>query len=354
MSIRVALVGYGYSGKTFHAPLIQAVSELELVVVGSSSAEKVRADLPAVRVISDPLEAVTARGVDLVVIATPNATHAALARAAIDAGKHVVVDKPFVLTLTDARRLEALATEKERVLSVFQNRRWDADFLGAKAAIEGGALGDVVHFESHFDRFRPAVRDRWREQAVPGGGILYDLGPHLVDQALQLFGSPLAVSACAATQRPGAHIDDWLDIVLDYGRLQVILHASMLVAGGATRLALHGTRGSWIKRSADVQEQQLLAGVRPGSAGWGVDPQPATFYDGATSRDVSVPSGDYRSYYFALRDAIRGGAKNPVTPAQAVAVTGVLELVSESSRLGRRLCVSRGENLAGEAASSAG
>jgi predicted dehydrogenase len=267
--IRVALVGYGYAGKTLHAPLLGAVPGLELVVVGSRRADVVHADLPDVRVISDPFEAATTGVADLVVIATPNATHATLATAALEAGKHVVVDKPFVLTPGDARRLSALAVAKGRVLSVFHNRRWDSDFLGARAALAGGTLGDIVHFESHFDRFRPAVRDRARERPEPGGGILYDLGPHLIDQAVELFGLPEGVSAAAATQRTGARIDDWTDIVLDYGRLRVILHASMLVAGGAVRLALHGTKGSWIKRSGDVQEAQLKAWPSPGQCGVG-------------------------------------------------------------------------------------
>jgi predicted dehydrogenase len=339
--IRVALVGYGYAGKTLHAPLLGAVPGLELVVVGSRRADVVHADLPDVRVISDPFEAATTGVADLVVIATPNATHATLATAALEAGKHVVVDKPFVLTPGDARRLSALAVAKGRVLSVFHNRRWDSDFLGARAALAGGTLGDIVHFESHFDRFRPAVRDRARERPEPGGGILYDLGPHLIDQAVELFGLPEGVSAAAATQRTGARIDDWTDIVLDYGRLRVILHASMLVAGGAVRLALHGTKGSWIKRSGDVQEAQLKAGLRPGSAGWGVDSEPAQFFDGATSREVPVPPGDYREYYRALLDAILGRGENPVTPAQAVASTSLLELARESIDAGCRLNLHR-------------
>jgi predicted dehydrogenase len=324
--------------------LIAAVPGLELVVVGSGRAETVRADLPDVRIISDPLEAATTEAADLVVIATPNATHATLATAALEAGKHVVVDKPFALTVDDARRLSALAVAKQRVLSVFQNRRWDSDFLGAKAALDGGTLGDVVHFESHFDRFRPAVRDRWRERAVPGGGILYDLGPHLIDQALDLFGSPQSVIASSATQRAGASIDDWAHVVLDYGRLRVILHASMLVAGGAVRLALHGTKGSWLKRGGDVQELQLRAGLHPGNAGWGVDPEPARFYDGTTSFAVPVPAGDYRQFYGALREAILGRGENPVTPAQALATTNVLELARESIGAGRRLTVDSDED----------
>ena len=330
MSIRVALIGYGYAGKTLHAPLIAATQGLELTVVGSSDAQKVNADLPEVRVVVDPRAAATDAQADLVVIATPNDTHVPLATAALEAHKHVVVDKPFTLTLAEAQRIAALAKAQGRLLSVFHNRRWDSDFLGARAALNDDRLGDVVHFESHFDRFRPIARDRWRERAIPGGGILYDLGPHLIDQALNLFGMPAAVSADSARQRAEAPIEDWVHLVLDYGRLRVILHASMLVAGGARRLVLHGTKGSWIKQSEDVQEKQLIAGMRPGAPGWGVDPDSATIYDGSSTAEVTVPTGDYRNYYAALRDAILGHGPNPVTPAEAVAVMQILEQAREA------------------------
>ncbi|MGP6156087.1 MAG: oxidoreductase [Vulcanimicrobiaceae bacterium] len=337
MAIRVALIGYGYSGSTFHAPLIRSVPGLELVAVGSRDAARVHADFPNARAIADPLEAATLANADLVVVATPNSTHAALATAAINAGKHVVVDKPFVLSLVEAERLAELAAAKRCVLSVFQNRRWDSDFLGAKAALAGGALGDVVHVESHFDRFRPDVRERWREQAVPGGGLLYDLGPHLIDQALQLFGIPRAVTALSAIQRANAQVEDWLHIVFDYGRLRVVLHASMLALGGARRFVVHGTEGSWIKVSEDVQERQLRSGMQPGDATWGVDPEAATLYSGTASTALTVPNGDYRTYYAGLRDAILGAGTNPVSPDEAVAVMRILELARASGSEGRTL-----------------
>jgi predicted dehydrogenase len=335
MSISVALVGYGYAGKTFHAPLIRSTPGLELAAVVSRRPEGVRADFPDVLVVSD-LQSVPA-DVSLVVIATPNATHASLATAVLRAGKHVVVDKPFVLTVDDAKNVAHLAESRQLLLSVFQNRRWDSDFLGAKAVIAAGLLGDIVHFESHFDRFRPEVRERWREQDVPGGGLLFDLGPHLADQALQLFGFPDSVSAFTASQRMGARVDDWLHMVLEYGRLRVILHASVLAAGGVRRLVMHGTKGSWIKASPDVQEEQLRRGLAPGAAGWGIDPEPATFFDGSSACEVAVPAGDYRHYYAEIRDAILGTGRNPVTPVQAIDVTALLELAAQSAREGRRL-----------------
>ena len=193
--IRTALIGFGFVGKTFHAPLIRSVPGLKLSVVSSRHPEKVWEDLPGVQVMADPEEAATHADVDLVVIASPNETHVPLATAALSAGKHVIVDKPFTITLAEARRLGELSRAKQRLLSVFQNRRWDSEFLGARAIIEERRLGEVLHFESHIDRFRSEVRQRWREVAGPGAGLWYDLGPHLVDQTLQLFGLPKNVSA---------------------------------------------------------------------------------------------------------------------------------------------------------------
>lgn len=225
-TINIALIGYGFVGKTFHAPLIRSVPGLNLAFVASRDEEKVKRDLPDVTVIASPEAAVQHPDVDLVVIASPNATHAPLARLALNAGKHVVVDKPFTLDMQEARELIALAEEKQRLLSVFHNRRWDSDYLGIRQVIEQGTLGAVKHFESHFDRFRPEVRVRWREQNVPGSGLWFDLGPHLIDQALQLFGLPQSVQGNIATLRDGAEINDWAHVVLNYPAHKVILHCS--------------------------------------------------------------------------------------------------------------------------------
>jgi predicted dehydrogenase len=202
-TINIALIGYGFVGKTFHAPLIQSVDGLRLAVVSSRDEEKVKRDLPDVLVVATPEEAIQHPDIDVVVIASPNATHAPLATLALNAGKHVVVDKPFTLDMKEARDLIALADEKQLLLSVFHNRRWDSDFLGIKQIIAQGTLGKVKHLESHIDRFRPEVRVRWREQNVPGSGLWFDLGPHLIDQTLQLFGLPESVQGNIATLRDG-------------------------------------------------------------------------------------------------------------------------------------------------------
>ena len=334
--LRAALIGYGYAGKTFHAPLIGSTPGWTLACVASRRPEAVQADLPGMRVVTDPLQAIARDDVDVVVIATPNAQHAPLAEAALRAGRHVVVDKPFTLDLAEARRLRAVAGDRRRVLSVFHNRRWDSDFLGIRALIDTGALGEVVHFESHFDRFRPQVRDRWRERAQPGGGIWFDLGPHLADQALQLFGLPLEVDADIAALRPGAQADDWAHVVLRYERLRVVLHASMLAAGGSARFTVHGTGGSAVKQGLDRQETQLLAGMRPGDPGWGVDDDPLRLFgSGGAPRERAVPRGDQRAYYAGLHEALRAGTPPPVTDAQALAVMAVLEAGVASARSGQ-------------------
>lgn len=351
---RVALIGYGYAGRTFHAPLLAATPRLELTVVASRDAGKVHADLPDVEVVADPLRAIEDARIDLVVIASPNDSHAPLAQAALEAGRHVVVDKPFTLTLAQARGLATSATRHGRLLSVFHNRRWDSDYLSVRGAIEDRLVGEVVHFESHFDRFRPEVRARWRERAGAGGGLWFDLGPHLVDQALQLLGLPERISADIAIQRAGGEADDWAHVVLDYGAKRAILHGSMLVAGGSARFTVHGTRGSVVKPRIDQQEAQLLRGLRPGDDGWGEDDDPLLHYDGsdAPPRRIAATAGDQCRYYIAIRDALDGRGDNPVTPLQAVAVMAVLETAIEAARDGcaRPLPLSEEERAAWSAA----
>lgn len=334
--IPVALVGYGFAGRTFHAPLLAAVPALSLLLVASRDAARVHADLAGVDVVADPLRAVVDPRVELVVIASPNDTHAPLARAALAAGKHVVVDKPLTPTLAEARALVALAERNDCLLSVFHNRRWDSDFLAVRQAIDDGRVGEVAHLESRIERFRPQVRDRWREQAVPGGGLWWDLGPHLVDQALQLLGRPERVQASVAAQRDGAAATDWAHAVLEFGPRRAVLHASVLSAAAGARFVVHGTRGSVVKRRADPQEAQLLAGVRPGDAAWGVDDDALEWHDGSGGVQVlPAPRGDQSRYYAGIAEALRGDAASPVSPREALDVMAVLDAAERSAATGR-------------------
>lgn len=332
----VALVGYGYAGKTFHAPLIAAAAGLRLHTVVSSQAEAVAADWPEAKVVADLDAALADPEVELVVIAAPNDRHAPLARQALEAGRAVVVDKPFTLTAAEARGLAALAEARGLLLSVFHNRRWDADFLTLQVLIAEGRLGRIVRFESHFDRFRPQVRDRWREADTPGAGVWYDLGPHLIDQALVLFGRPLGITADLSVVREGGQATDYAHAVLRYDGFRAILHADMLSAAPDLRFAVQGDRAAWIKSGLDIQEDQLKATGRAGGDGWGLDPRPGVLVDGETGARARVagPNGDYRRLYDQIALALRGQAPNPVPPDQALAVMEVLEagLVSAERR----------------------
>lgn len=334
MAVNVALVGFGYAGRTFHAPLISACAGLRLHTVVTRQAEALAAVWPDARPVATLEEALADPAVGLVVIATPNALHAPQATAALDAGKAVVIDKPFALDLAEARALAALAETRGLLLSVFHNRRWDADFLALRAELASGRLGPVHAFESHFDRFRPEVRDRWRERDAPGGGIWHDLGPHLIDQALILFGRPLGVTCDLAVLREGGQAVDWAHAVLRYADRRVILHADMTTPAPDLRFAVHGARASWLKSGLDVQEDQLKAGLPVGGPGWGVDPAPAVRVDGASGarERVACPPGDYRAFYDAVAAALTEGAPNPVPPVEALAVMEVLEAGIESDR----------------------
>ncbi len=345
--LRVGLIGYGYAGKTFHAPLIAGVPGLRLAAVSSRDAARAHADWPEAEVLPDARALLQRSDIDLVVIASPNDSHFPLARAALAAGRHVVVDKPFTLTLAEARELCALAHARGRLLSVFHNRRWDSDFLTLRALVESGTLGRIVHVESAFDRFRPNVRARWRESAAPGGGLWFDLGPHLLDQALQLFGWPEAIGLDQATLRDGGLADDWFQARLHYPGLRFVLRASMLAAAPAPRFVVHGTAGSWTKLGLDPQEDALKAGARPAwppPPGWGADrgaslitrPDPR-HAEALVTDHWPLMAGRQGAYYAAVHDALRGAAANPVPPEQAAAVMALIERGQRSAHEGRAL-----------------
>ena len=337
--IRVGLIGFGFVSKTFHVPLLRATDGYRITVVSSSRPSEVSAMLPDAEVVSRPEMLMAHPDVDLVVIATPNETHAPFAETAMRAGRNVVVDKPFTISVEEARHLATVAAETGLVLSVFQNRRWDSDFLTVKEALRADRLGRVVRFESRIDRFRPDVRDRWREVPGPGAGLLYDLGPHLIDQTLVLFGIPDSVQATLALQRRGARTDDFFQLVLRYGEMIVTLEAGSLVSGGTPRFAVHGDRASLVKQKPDIQEDQLRAGMVPGQSDWGFDPDDAVLYDGTagTSRAVKAARGDQRGYYFALRDALHGRKPNPVPPEQGATVMAIIEAALRSEADGQRV-----------------
>lgn len=324
--IGVGLVGFGLGGRVFHAPFIEHTQGLSLRAVVSGDPAKVQACHPDMRVVPSVEALLTDDAIGLVVISSPDHLHAEHAIAALEAGKHVLVDKPFATSLEDARQAAMVAERQGRLLTVFQNRRRDADFLTLRRLLDGGELGEVVQFESHFDRWRPDVADVWKEKRE--GGSWQDLGPHLVDQAICLFGKPRAVTADIATLRDGAMAPDWFHVVLHYPRMRAVLHSTKLAADHSLRFAVHGTGGSWIKHAMDTQEATLIAGAAPGDDGFGLDPVPGLMtLGGVAGARVEVPNerGNYAGFWRDLVQALRGEGVNPVPPAQAISVMEVMD-----------------------------
>lgn len=342
-ALNVALVGYGYAGKTLHAPLIGCVPGLNLAAICSSKPDMVAMDRPSVQVSRLPDDVFANPGIDVIVIATPNDTHFDLSRRALLSGKHVVVDKPFTVTAAEARELRKIAEQQQRVLSVFQNRRWDADFLTLRAIVESGKVGKIASFVSRFDRYRPEVRKRWREQPGEGSGLWYDLGPHLLDQALQLFGCPLAIQATFEIQRNHAAVTDYFDVQMRYEHLQVTLHAGMLAAEENPRYELKGSAGSYTKFGLDTQEDALKRGELPVDDSWGYDPRDGVLQvlteEGCISVVTPTAHGDYRQFYKEFRDAVLLQAPNPVSLDDAVLTMELIELACECAKSGREIGV---------------
>jgi scyllo-inositol 2-dehydrogenase (NADP+) len=319
--IGVGLVGYGLGGSAFHAPLIAAEPRLRLEAVVTSRAEQVERDHPGTRVAGSAEELLADPAVELVVVAAPNAVHHELAAAALRARRHVVVDKPFALSVADADELIALAEATDRRLSVFHNRRWDGDFLTVRRGVEAGVLGEVASFASRYDRFRPVPKGSWKEEAVPGSGLLWDLGPHLIDQAMVLFGPPRTVWADLGVQRPGVEAVDYLHLVLGYGRLRAVLHAAMLVRDPGPRFEVHGDRGSLVTWGLDQPEvRATLTGEVAGLEQQG--------------RLEGVPTA-YGSFYAAMAAAVAGEGPVPVAPGDARDTVAVIEHALASAREGR-------------------
>jgi len=332
-TLRVGLIGFGMAGQTFHAPLVGATPGLQITAVASSGPDKVHAALgDAVAVLADPRALAISELVDLVVIASPNPTHFELAALALEAGKHVVVDKPFTATVDEALRLAAMAEERGLLLSVFHNRRWDSSTRTAEKLLAAGTLGTIRHAAIHFDRFRPQPLPRWKEAAAAGGGTWLDLGPHMLHEALHYFGWPLAIQADLAALRPGTQADDCIQARLRYADgLRVDVAASMLTAAPRPRVALYGTRGSYVKQHLDPQESTLKTGRVPGDDddAWGIDPDAGMLSledkGAVTTTPIATENGAYQAYYRGVRDAILAGAPNPIPLADAIAVMQLLE-----------------------------
>lgn len=343
-SCGVGVVGYGpnSASQTFHVPLIGAEPRFTLEAVSTLMPEVVKPLLPGINVVTEVDDVINNPHVELVVIATPNAWHYQYAKQALAAGKHVVVEKPLCITVKETDELIALAKSKNLILTQFHNRRWDAGFLTVQKLIAENRCGELAVYEANYDRWAPEVPVNWREEKKPGAGALFDLGVHLLDQTLALFGRPEAVTATIRAQRDGAAVDDYFSLQLDYGRLQAVLRASFLAASPGPRYKLSGSRGAYVKAGAAIQDPQagmLAAGQRPGEPGWGEDrPEDYGFFtDGQTRETIPTVPGSYQSFYAGLADAILEDSQPPVPVEDARDILAIIEAAFRSESEGRRI-----------------
>ena len=345
MTVRAGLAGYGLSGQVFHAPLFEAAG-VHLQCVASSNAAKVHADFPGITVHPNYDALLDDENVDLVVLATPSELHAEQLMKALAAGKHVIAEKPFTSTVAEADAVIAAAKSANKIATCFQNRRWDGDFLTIRQLIDNDVLGDVRSYRAHFDIYRPLQPEVWREKPGVATGVHYDLGAHLADQALTLFGKPDWVQGDLAGQRPGARVVDTCHIRMGYGKndLRVDLFGSLFPTDDTSRFSVHGTKGSYVKRFMDVQESQLRGGMKATEEGFGIEPESrwgrlTVAKNDEETIDSTHPTlpGTHYEIYAQLKSAIENNTPPPVLMEQARLTMQVIEAVVESSESGRRV-----------------
>ena len=347
--IRTGIIGFGLSGRVFHAPFVDIVDGFELSKISTANPENIsiaKERYPNATVVADGQSIINDNSIDLVIVTSPNTVHFHWAKEALLANKHVVVEKPFTVTLAEAEELVELSKKMNKVLTVYHNRRFTSDTKTVKKILESGILGDVVDYETHFDRFRAEPKPgAWREDPLPGSGIFYDLGSHLIDQSLYFFGMPQAVTAHIKAMRPWAKADDSFDVKLHYPTHTATLKSTTLAKIPGPTYQLHGTKGSFIKYGLDVQEGQLDKGAIPNTPDWGSEPESIwgtmkTEYEGVNMQSViESEKGDYRDYFINLRDAIWGKCELAVTAEEGANVMRIIELALQSDKEKRTINV---------------
>ncbi len=344
--VRVGLIGFGLAGQAFHAPVIRGVEGMELACILERRGSNAQTKYPNVRIARTLDEMLSDKTISLVVVATPNDSHYSYTKACLEAGRHVVVDKPFTPTMAEAEQLVRLAAERGLLVTVYQDRRWDGEFHTVKDLVKSGALGAIAEYEARFDRFRLESKpSAWREKPDhPAAGVLWDLGPHLIDQALVLFGTPESIWAMAFCQRRTSEVDDAFDVHMEYPHLRATLRARSIAYAPGPHLLIHGTEGSFIKYGMDPQEEILRSQNCPDGLDWGEnwgveseDRWGTLSRVGSEIRKVKTDRGDYRGYYANVRDAIEKGSALDVTPEQALRTERAILLAHKSSREGRRV-----------------
>ena len=338
-TIGIGIASFGLSGRVFHAPLIRHNKNLALKRIIERSKSEAGGPYPDVAVSKSFEDLLSDEAIDIVVVNTPNQTHFEFTKNALQAGKHVVVEKPFTQTVAQGEELIALAQQKGLMLTVFQNRRWDGDFLTVQEIVKKKMLGRLVDFESHYDRYRYGIQpDTWKERADAGAGLLYNLGSHMIDQILVLFGMPEAVTAHSRIVRTGGEVDDWYDIKLHYHNLNVCTKSSYLVRELGPRYIMHGTLGSFIKHGLDPQEEALNQGLAPGGSDWGKESQEwwgllNTEVNGTQRRVVvETKPGNYSAFYDGVYDCIVHRTDPPVRPEEALNVIRIIEAANRSNQ----------------------
>lgn len=336
--VKTALLGYGSGGKIYNAPVISSVPGFKIKKILTSNPQNIEAaknDFPEAAVVQDLSEVIQDKELNLVIILLPNHLHYKFAKAALEANKHVIVEKPFTTTVEEADNLIEIATDRNLVLTVNHNRRWDSDFRTVTKIVNSGKLGDIVEYESHFDRFRTKVKQGWKENPeIPGSGILYDLGSHIIDQALVLFGNPAEVFADVRIQRKDARVPDNFELILFYPNFLVRLKAGMLIKEKGPTYLIFGTNGSFLKYGVDVQEEALKRGLKPKDmADWGIEPDELWGSLDTVDEQKRIQSepGDYTQLYQNLYNTITSGEEILVTPQQARDVIKIIELAQKSN-----------------------
>lgn len=349
--LNVGLIGYGMAGRIFHAPTISCVEGLQLKKIRETKAPGIaliKERYPNATIVNDTNEILNDPAIDLVIVATPNITHYEVGKQALNADKHVLIDKPITVTSAETDDLIAIAKSKGKLLTTYQNRRWDSDFKTVQKVIGSGLLGKLAEYESHYDRFRNTLRpDTWKEDGVLGTGMVYDLGSHLIDQAMVLFGTPKSITAFLHKQREHTRIIDNFEIILQYENLKATLKGGLLVKEPLPRYILLGNNGSFIKYGLDVQEETLNAGIFPGkTANWGEEPENIwgtinTEFNGVEFRGkVKSEKGDYVAFYQNIYKTLIGEEELIVKPEQARDMIRVIELAMQSNEEKRTLAFS--------------
>lgn len=337
--INTALCSFGMSGWVFHGPFIDVHPDFNLYAVFERTKNLAKEKYSNIKTFRSLEELLKDDAIDLVIVNTPNITHYEYTKKCLEAGKHVVVEKPFTVTSTEAEELVALAEKQNVKLSVFQNRRWDSDFKTVKKVIEQGVLGNIVEAEFHYDRFDPELSYKThKETPTEGVGSLYDLGSHIIDQALQLFGMPDSIFATLDSFRDNSEVGDYFDVKLYYDSKYVTLKSSYFVREPLPAYCIHGTKGSFVKSKADIQETELQKNLKPHSNNWGIEPESESgilhiLKDGEFKKSfVNTEQGNYMTYYDGISDAIRNNKPLPVTAKEATDVIIIIEAAMKSNK----------------------